>query len=182
MKAFSALRNISTEVTAGRVAQKDRNQENGAPYRYELEDGTAFPGYVLSFGQMVKYLVEPQRGENEVQLKFGPKVREAVFMGYKFTPGCVWKKECVVVDWKMAKKAEHLRSAAVGRVREIEKLPTKEYPFITRVKELSYPRLFVHSDAENHDDEDAGVTPQDVGVDFEIAPDAGGVDPSIEEG
>ena len=88
----------------------------------------------------------------------------------------------MVLGGKKATKADNLRSTAVYRVREIEKLPTTEYPFITRVKELDHPRLFVHSDENHHDDdEDIGVTPQDVGGDFEIAPDVGGViDPPFE--
>ena len=107
-------------------------------------------------------------------MKLGPKMREAVFLGYKFAPGCIWKKEYVVLDWRKAKRADTLRATAVYRVREIEVPKNTEYPFITRVKELQYPHLFVHCEENPDGEEHAGVTPQDVGGDFELAPDAGG--------
>ena len=108
-------------------------------------------------------------------MKFDSKLREAVFLGYKFAPGCIWKKEYVVLDWKKAKRAEGLRSTAVYRVREVQPLEHEEYPFITRVKELQCPRIFVHKDDAPNGEPETGVAPQDVGGDFDIAPDAGGV-------
>ena len=43
------------------------------------------------------------------------------------------------------------------------------------MKELQCPHIFVHKDDTPDGESEIGVTPQDVGGDFGIAPDAGGV-------
>ena len=141
MKAFSALRNLTTVIVAGRASDKGPKVE-GTPY--ELKCGTSFSGHIIPFGQMVEYLKEPKRKEHEEHMKFDSKLREAVFLGYNFAPGCIWKKEYVVLGWKKAKRADDLRSTAVYRVREVQPLHHEDYPFITRVKELQCPHIFVH--------------------------------------
>ena len=86
------------------------------------------------------------------------------------------------VGLEESSKADSLRSTAVYRVREIELCKKADYPLITRVKELQYPHLFVHCDDNPDSEDNSGVTTQDVGGDFEIAPDAGGViDPPLDD-
>ena len=58
MKAFSALRNLTTVVMAGRTSDKGPKLE-GTPY--ELKSGNPFSGHLIPFGQKVQYLKEPKR-------------------------------------------------------------------------------------------------------------------------
>ena len=132
MKTFSAVRNITTETTAGRRAGSGKRGATpagadsegkkdkivtGTPYF--LKFGEHFPGEIPIFGQMVNYLVDPKRKDHEVHQKFVPKTRKAIFVGYRFAPGGKWKGEYFVVDWNRMKTAESLKDVPIYRVKEM---------------------------------------------------------------
>ena len=151
MRAFSTIRNFTVEVVAGRrncatkqgatpadeqeVAEDEQGATPAAPKvgtPYFLKFGESFKGQTPVFGQMITYLMEPKRKGDEPHQKFISKIRKAIFLGHRVTPGGRWKGEYIVLDWPRTKSATMLQDAPIYKVKEIytseEKTVSLHYP------------------------------------------------------
>ena len=88
---------------------------------HELRHGTPFRGHRLPFGCAVEYKPHAIAEVNQ-QLKFEPKTRPGVFMGYHIHAGGKWSGDYLVVDADAYQQRPDRANVKVHRTREI--IPT----------------------------------------------------------
>jgi len=82
---------------------------------YQLRFGAPFEGPIIPFGAHVKY--KPSNPKHKARLpKFGEKVLDGIFMGYKINAGGGWSKQLKVADWEDIERNEHQSTVLINEI------------------------------------------------------------------
>ena len=124
-----------------------------------------FHGMLIPFGALISY--RPPPGKEGVELlKFEPRIRKGIFMGYHFHSGGRWSGDYVVLDCERYAMAESPRQCHPFRVKEVILTSgAHQFPISGKLRSPTEARIVHdHEQAElvwGADDEEEDDVPQE---------------------